>query len=402
MKNNNFLRFLINMLQIIMKMTVAVAVVNFILHGFMHYETFQAANTFYIAVVVLVCYFARVFIKNGKVVFAIHVLAAISPIFVVNGILEDKLLVFVPASVLAYYSMKKSNQKPFIQLDMSLLVVCYIVGNTLVSESAFVVPMYCTIIYLVSYMIWYNINNLDEFIAENGKVKSFNTEQFINMNSVLLSIFVVLCAATMFIMPRIHLQEGIWAVVRVILSGLLVIVRQFTKYLPKGGKELEESLESVITRDEEVGELPVGLGISEGNDILDMIMFVFAFVIAASMIVLLIKALKDIRYKQNRGVDVKEFIKPVFKPNFNFTKQDKENIVDDGPDNIKVRKMYRRLIKKNIKKKEKVSLNVPPSQLSAIVVNDVERSEKLTEIYEKARYSNNQVQAEDVEFVKKL
>lgn len=399
MKNNRVLNFLLTVLQIFMQMCVAVTITNLLLHGFMGYEKFQVFNTLYIGIVVLIYYMAKSYVSSGKLSFAIHFLAAFSVWFVLNGSAEDKMLVFVPAALLGFYSMKRTKQEPFVPLDMGILVGCYLVGFSIKSESGTVIPFYGSIIYMTAFFIWYNIRNLNRFVSENSRVKSFNTDQAVNVNSVMLAIFLVICAVVMFIMPRLHLQTVITGLLLGIWKVLLAGFHALNIEMPTGGYEQEMAMES---KPDHTGEqMAEFLGMSEGNVVLDIIAAVFAAVIFVCMMILVIKALKDLRYKKSPGNDVKEFIKPEFKKKDKITPKEKKTSLFHGSNDMVIRKVYKSIIRGKLKRNQSVKRNHTPREISCEVIGWTEETKDITILYEKARYSNETITKEETQKMQK-
>lgn len=399
MNNNRVLIFLLNMLQVFMQMCVAVCLTNLLLHGFMGFETFQVWNTLYIGVVIFVFYLAKTCVKNGKLSTAIHLLAVSSIFFMVKGSLEEQMMVVIPALIFFSYSMKRKNEQPFFPLDIGILFGCYVAGFTIKAESGTVIPFYCSMIYVIAFFIWYNIRNLNTFVSENGRVKSFNAEQAVNVNSVMLAIFMLVCTAVMFIMPRLHLQDIIKAVLLGIWRLALAGFHALNIPMPEGGYELEQAL--IEKEQEEGSDFGIGLEMTEGNDILDLIMVIFAAVIFVCMMVLVLKALKDLRYKKSQGNDVKEFVKPALRKEKNTPLKKKEKFFFHAPNDIAVRKLYKGLILNNAKKGQKVDKTDTPSEISKSVIGWSESTREITDIYEKARYSEEKIAKEEVEMLQK-
>lgn len=399
MTNNRILNFLLNVLQVFMQMCVAVCVVNIFLHGFMGYEKFQVLNTLYIGIVILIFYLSKTCVKHGKLSFMIHLAAVVSILFVVQGELEDKMLVMIPGMTFCYYSMKKKDESPFFPLDMGILAACYVMGSTIRAESGTVIPFYCTIIYIVAFLIWYNIRNLNLFVMENGAVKSFNAEQAVNVNSVMLAIYILLCAAVMFIMPVLHVQDAVSAVLRGMWNIFLAGFHALNIQMPEGGYELEHSMQNKTEESaEDFGHM---LEMSEGNDILDLIAVIFAAVIFACLMLLVIKSLKDLRYKKIQGTDVKEFVKPVLKREHSGIKTKKPFLLMNVSNDIAARKIYKNIIYKNLKKGNKVDQTNTPKEISEAVIGWNESSAEITDIYEKARYGIEKISNEEVETLRK-
>lgn len=399
MKDNRVLNFLLTVLQIFMQMCVAVTATNLLLHGFMGYETFQVFNTLYIGIVVLVYYLARSYVNKGKVSLAIHVLAAVSVWFVINGSAEDKMLVFVPAAVLGFYSMKRTTQEPFVPLDMGIILACYFAGFSVKSESATVIPFYAAVIYMAAFFVWYNIRNLNRFVSEHSRVKSFNTEQAVNVNSVLLAIFLLICGAVMFLMPRLHLQTVITGVFSGLWNVVLAAFHALNIQMPTGGYEKEQAMQNKPESTD--GEMPEFFEMPEGNVVLDIIAAVFAVVIVGCMMILVIKALRDIRYKKSPGNDVKEFIRPEFKKKEKTVRTEKKNSLLHPSNDMAVRGAYKSTIRGKLGKNQSIKQNCTPKEISSEVLGWTNETKDLTFLYEKARYSDEVITKDEVEKMQK-
>lgn len=396
MQDNRILNLILHILQVFMQMCVAVCVTNLILHGFMHYETFQVWNTLCIGPVVAVYYLAKSFVKHGKVATLLHVAAAGSVLYLVQGTTEDKVLVLLPAIGFMYYSLKRRTEKPFIQLDLGILVACYVAGTTMSAESGTVLPLYATFIYMAAYFIWYNIEHLNKMVLENGSVKSFNAEQAINVNSIMLTIFVIVSLAVMFILPNLQLQRLVYAVLLAMWRVALIGIQALHVYMPKGGYELEQSLEHRV---EHYDDAPMALEMTEGNDILDMIAVVFAGVIFVFMMVLVVRALRNLRYHKSQGNDVKEFVRPTLGKK-NSRSGEKRKLLDLRGSNDQVaRKLYKNIIKKNLNKGQQVKVQQAPYEISEHIMGLTESTKQVTDIYEKARYSNEEISKEEVKLL---
>lgn len=401
MKNNAFLNFILNFLQLFMQLCVAVVATNFILHGFMHYETFHAYNTFYIGIVVIVYYFTKCFINNGKLAFIIHLLAAISVLFVVNGAVEDKILVFLPAIILMSYSMKRKSEAPFILLDMGILVVSYVVGFSINSESATVIPFFATLIYIVAYMLWYNITNLNKMVSENGAVKSFNAEQSISVNSVMMAIFIVVCIIVMIISPYLRLEGIMWGFLNALWKLVILFFGMFKFDISDDSKKLAERLEEnknvALHSEPKIG---IEMEMTQGMIILNVIAGIFAAFICVFLIVMLVKAIRNFKYYKSTGNDVKEFIKPLARGDRVDGTRKIAGFTRANTNKDKVRLIYYKLIKSKNKKTKNILGLDTPVQMSQKYIGWDDNSKIITDTYEKARYSNYEIKSNDVDIIK--
>ncbi len=401
MKNNVFFNFILNFLQLFMQICVAVSAVNFILHGFMGYETFQTFNTLYIGVVVIAYYLVKTFIGNGRLALILHLAAAMSVLFVVEGALEDKVLVFVPAIVLMYYSLHRSKEAPVILLDVGILLACYLLGFTIGAESATTVPFYGTLIYIIAYMIWYNISNLNKLVSENASVKSFNAEQSISVNSVMMTVFILICVIVMAVIPYLRLEGIMWGFLNILWKLLLGLLSIFKIKLPQNSSDIETKIIEHTNASAAQGPLAgIDMEMSQGTVILNVAAGLFAAVILVFMLVILFKAVLSFKYYKSTGADVKEFIKPVLS-------KDAAEIVNrtgvfdtvKGNDR-KIRRIYYKLIKSRTKKNGKISRTASPQEISRDKLGWDENAQEITHIYEKARYSDEEIAAEEVAIMK--
>lgn len=397
MKSNRFLNLLLGTLQVFMQMCVAVTLTNMLLHGFMGYETFHVFNTLYISFPVLIYYLAKSFVKNGKIATAIHLAGLFSTLVIPKGPAEELAMIFVPGLIFMFYSLKRSNERPLLPFEIGILIGGYIFGGTIATESALVIPTYATVFYVVSYAIWYNIYHLNLFVIENGGTKSFNAEQAVNVNSVMLAIFVVACVAMMFLMPALHLHDFFNWILKGIIAGVAFVVRLWTDRIPQGDEIVELPPETPKGPVEPMEEMEIFMEMTHGSEILNWIAAIFALVIFIFMMILLVRALKDVRYRKSQGLDVKEFVKPEFgKKDKAHEKRAREPFFWNVPNDMLIRKMYQKSVKKNLKKGDTVDAHLAPTQITKTTLGWNEQTESMTLLYEKARYSLEEISKEDI------
>lgn len=378
-------------MELFMRLLVAVCVSNFVLHGFMAYEKFQAWNTLYIIVPVTGFFLARRFLyRHTKMMVTVHLLLLFSVVPMVHSSAEDAALVFVVTLLFMGVSLKQQSQAPLIPVDVGLILTGFILSDTLKSDSAAVIPAYSMVAYVICFFIYLNMKNINAFLAENAHAKSFKSDQALNVNTVMMAAFMLFCMLAMFIAPRLHIQDGVAVVGRAVLSVLVWLFRKID--MPTGGLELELEHNSKPSPADEGGGGMLMFGINEGSVILDTIAAVIGVVLALCMIVLLVKAIRRIRFEKISGTDVKEFIKPEFY-NIHTEKDVKKKFFDYGMNNNeRARRKYKKFVMKNKGRHTVIAVSAVPDNITRLAGgNDI-----MTQVYEKARYGNEMVTDEEL------
>lgn len=396
MQSNRILNLELHILQVFMQMCVAVTLTNLLLHGFMHYPTFHVFNTLYIGIPVFVYYVTGCVVKNGKLAMLIHLLALGTTFVIPKGPVEELVMIFVPALLFMVLSLKRSSNKPLFLFDIGVFIGCYLIGGSIEAESVLVIPIYGVVFYLVCFIIWFNIENLNHLIAENGSAKSFNTEQAINVNSVLLVIFVSICVIIMFLMPGSHLQELFYRIISIAIAGISVVVRFLfhRREQADGAIDLPVEEEGII----KIAKEPqIMMQMSEGSAVLNWIAGIFATVIFIFLMVMVIRAIKDIKYKRRQGMDVKEFVKPVSVKEKAKEHRSKAKFFRNHSNEQILRMLYQKRIRKNLSKPEQVERHLAPVAITTKVLGWNEHTKIMTQLYEKARYSCENVTKEDID-----
>lgn len=389
--SNRMMEVITIIIELVMRIIVAVCVSNFVVNGFMAYEEFQAVNTLYIIVPVTGFFLARRFLYNkGKIMTAFHLFFLLSVIPVVNTSLEDTTVVFLTTLVFMIASIKSKSQAPFVPADVGLILLAFILSSTLKYDSAAVIPAYGAVIYVICYFIYLNMKNVREFLNENAQIKSFRADQALNVNTVMMAVFMIVCIIAMFAAPRLHIQDMLAVIGRWAGTGIIWILKQID--VPTGGYELEFQNISKPKPADEAESVGLMLGTGEGSVILDTIVAVIGAVILLACIFLVVRAVRQIRFERISGNDVKEFIHPEF-TDIKVTKSRKKRVFDLSIDNNeRIRKKYKRYILKNKGKTAVISNSALPCDITRMAGG----SEEITWIYEKARYSNETVTDEEM------
>lgn len=377
-------------IELVMQLMVALCLSNFIINGFMKYDEIHIFETVFIVIPVAGFFISRrVFQEKKKLMIITHLIALATPLYFAGKSEELSFIMIICGILFMVSSLQKKSQEPFVPLELGMIVAGYILSGTLKTANAAIIPAYCSVIYIILYFIHTNLINVRKFLIDNASIQSFKADQAMNVNIVMMAMFIVSCIAIMFVAPHLGLQKIIRKIGLVLGYGLVWLFRKID--MPTGGyeKELESKLTADIEEEESSGMLMLGTG--EGSVILDTIAAVMAIALIVFLVVLAIRAIRQIRFEKVSGNDVKEFIKPQ-KYDISTEKKEHRKIFEIALDNNeKVRKKYKKYIKKN-KGKSKIENSYTPTQITRLAGGE----EDITKVYEKARYSNEIVSKEEL------
>ena len=114
-----------------------------------------------------------------------------------------------------------------------------------------------------------------------------------------------------------------------------------------------------------------------------------------------VKYLKQLNKTKRLGTDMVEYIKP---DNRKVSIQNNvyKDVTETGEENNKkaVRKYYKKRVKKGFGKEKPQKTYMPIELTKHSITNDEAQSKKITDIYEKARYSNEPITKEELDIIK--
>lgn len=391
---------IMTILELLMRLVTALSIAGVAVCGFSATSTLDGVeyimkpqyivwNIAYTAVIVTICFFARRYLNtHPKLMVVLHFAAVLSVLVFAKGSMENIAVVFVIAAIFMIVSLKRKTDYPIAPADVGIILASYILGGTVESAYAAVIPAYGIIVYIICYIIFTNLKNMAEFVSENEDVKSFKADQAWNVNIVMLAFFMIVCLIAMFIVPRLHIQQILAYGWYYIWGGIVWLLRKIDA--PTGGYELEFS-QNKPAIDDSMDSPGLYLGTEDGSLILNAIAVGVAVVLMVVMAVLIIIAVRKIRFSKVSGNDVREFIKPDFYDIITgkAAKPVKYEIV--GNNNEKVRKKYKRYIMKNKGKNTVIPESEVPHNITKLAGGD----EAFTKLYEKARYSNEKITDEE-------
>ncbi len=259
---------------------------------------------------------------------------------------------------------------------------------------------------------------LDRFIliSMNRKDNASALNRSFRMNSSFIFIF-ILCFILFILGINLILDNKNFNFIGTFLKYILSIFFGFFS-LFKGEDAIQE-LESVTTAIQETGnstttkpsnpeELPVDMSSNPIGDTIYNVLQVVVYVgIVIAILYVLYKFFKSYMYRNRETDDIIETVETNDRTDAKIT-SDKKVFKLFLDNREKVRKIYKNTITNRLKHNRRIKIrrSNTPIEIHSAIVKDTDCSPSdlkiLTDVYEKARYSNQDITTEDVEFIKSL
>lgn len=293
--------------------------------------------------------------------------------------------------------------------QLMMLAVLFIVYGLAAYQDRVLLETLCyyeCVVYIFCYVISNNLENTERFIKLNEDTANFPVRQVKGVNRTLLSFFSVLLLGVMILAPRLHPEVLLKKIGNVLRGILRWIFSHFDFSENIDYEALEKSVESTPNGGMFMMEEGTPSAIALFLDYL--LRIVVGVGLAALAVFAIGYGLYQI-YKRFYGISPKgseehaeKGVRTVTEsiPIFRRTRESEEESVGM---NKKIRKQYRKSVKKREGKMEKVSTALTPSEIEEVLPEGQEGwSQERIALYEKARYSKAECTREELERMKKL
>ncbi len=283
----------------------------------------------------------------------------------------------------------------------AIFIVLYIAGLVIPNQLLSTVNYYLAFAYAICLLIFTNFRNLDRYLDFNHDVQNIPTHQISRTNSWTLALITGLTVVAMIVLPLL----GIDSLIKLIGKGLLRVLQWIfggSKTRPPSELPPEE-----IPQEQDFS----GLDGFEGSgptwlttlmNIAAIVLFVLIGIAAVAALVMGIIHLVRKYYKPLReNADEQEFILPEDSKETVARKvQRTVPLWRDLSPNGTVRRIYRRAVEK--KRQPVDSKALTPAEIEDLVgLSEAEHRSVLHELYEKARYSENGCDRDDIRRLRK-
>ncbi len=299
-----------------------------------------------------------------------------------------------------FYRFKKTEKrdkypsKIFIIVFIVLFFVSEIKGSSMLLE----VSVLESIVFLVSGMFLDGACSNENFIEEHRHIQNFPEGQIRKSYFNLLSGFCGICFIVAFLLSLINIPVGFVAKqIRKVLVFIINIVFWDTGRT----RPMEESFSAgggggdftSIIETKELSRFSIIL-----DDILTVLGIIFTIALILSLVIwLMIIIVRGLKKSKVIGIDKIEMV--FSNDEYAKTRKTRKVYEEELSGNRKIRKIYKKYVLKVTKKN--VLKSDTPRKIEKNILLDNERKEKITSIYEKARYSKDGCSKEDAETLKR-
>lgn len=295
---------------------------------------------------------------------------------------EDIHVVFIAAPAFGYLVGYWRNVLPLMYIELTLCIL-----------------------FVVLKIIYNNMSHLNNVLSLNSKKNDFPAKQMKQVNTFITaaSAILILFGMLMFYNGRYGglfgvIGSSVTGVVRILVKGFLWLLGKSgpeSSNTPQMDDETQEDIEDAMQRELEYPDSPIMQALFEG--------MVFAIIIAMiiAIIYMIRTYVKTFNKTKKLGSDYIEYISP-----------DDENVrADKDVSKVKtkeprevrsVRKLYKKHILKGTGGKTPDETVLPSVLTTENITADSELSEKITAVYEKARYSREQITKEEKDIFNNL
>ena len=355
---------------------------------------------------ILLLYIVRGWCENRAVTIAAHVLAVLPVLIVLHDMMAFMSFVIIYI-VIVIYSIslilnKKNHTDEHMPIGMAAffvaaMIVGGITGRELIESRA----LYYGAIFIMLQVIYHNLNNMNDIIIMNHEVSNFPAKQMIGVNTFIISAVVLVCMGAMLIINNSYVYRMLGALKNVMIAALRFIIG----LIPDDTEEEPITFETEADRTQGGAAMPVEFESGVVQDILNGIAMIIGIVAVIAVVigiaVAVVRLLKKIHGGDGVSEDIKEFVSPDEKRVRVKRKERKSGCSADDAVNVRIRKIYRRMVLDKAKKNKKsVNACLTPMELSGQYITS--GAEDATAIYEKARYSGQKLTEMELDDMKEI
>lgn len=290
------------------------------------------------------------------------------------------------------------------------MVVFYILGSYKHNNTLMGIQLFLFIAFVICQFFYNQLSELYKVFSINEGKSEFPARRIMRINVIMMIVFAFFMVVGMLIFYSGKygnifqtISAGLMAVLKAILWVLLKLLGR--------GPESSTVYEEETTTAAEFGT-DKDLFVPQNNVAANALMEVAAIVAMIGVLIAVIYAI--VKYAKNFGKSLNDDIDEVEYLNKDSEKEQsgikavKEKEPKDK-NNIQYRKLYKKYASsKKYMTKNKLSGLKPDKEMMPdeitrkLITDDEEKSRRITKSYEKARYSDDEVSKEDIDFLKKL
>lgn len=261
------------------------------------------------------------------------------------------------------------------------------------------------VLFIAMQIFYSNFSQIRDMINTSRESVNLQFRQVVSVSVMITAVSVFVIMFFMMIFYNGPQGNGIQTIGYYVIKLILMIILGIMRMIPRSSAP-EEQVESTTESDSESVSY---LTFEKENDMAELInsILVMTFIAIVTvvfivMIVTIIRFVKNYKVKRVIGADTIEFIKPE-KHSFRKKRKklkDRDN-ESDKDINLRLRKAYVRRVRAGTGN-EKIPESAVPETITKIgITKDPDIAEKVTFLYEKARYSDKKSSKDELDYIRK-
>ena len=404
-KNTGIIRA-VNIIDVLMQFMIFDTALMLVLTGFFGRTDIGIGScTAAVGVPVVMLYIVRGWCKNRGLTIAAHA-AAIVYAAMSAGDSVVRMAYIVIVLVLTVYSISiilgnKGHTSEHVPVGVGAIFVgALIIGEATDRAAISEWALYFGAAFILLQVVYRNLSNLNGIMTMNHNTGNFPARQMVKVDIFIMTMVGVLCAGAIVLADNMYVYKLLGALKQLIVYVLRFLFGLFRDDEQKNTVVIEPT---EAQPDEGADFIPFQAESGVWQDVLNGIAVIVGVVVViaviAGILAAAVRLMKRMRGGSRAGGDVREFVAPADEKSFRIRKRALRGEYADSVD-MKARKIYKSMVRRSAAaKKEKVSCNMTPKELSNAYITGMQ--DEITDIYEKARYSNEKVLPDEIELLKK-
>lgn len=289
-----------------------------------------------------------------------------------------------------------------------IFFILWIIADQMAFGALATLLLVCACVFLLMCILGQYLNNLYAYVENNAQVANMPLGAILHSSHGVMAIFMVLALACILLFTNLGLGRFITALKDLLLSGL-----RFLLSLAPESEPADFAPTEIIEETQGSGQMPMMMDDGGTSPIMVAISNVIFTILQIALIIgaaaLIIYTIYQLyrrfgsfsfnkKDKAADGQDCNDVIEKIITPK----KQRRSIFSGNRMPEDKIRRIYYKKIQSN-HKKEPVPVSFTPTQLTQTLgSSDNEAGARLTQLYEKARYSPHETTSEDIAMAKSL
>ena len=285
---------------------------------------------------------------------------------------------------------------------VAIIIIGYIVGSIQNMEVLMMVEALLSIVFVLLALIHNNANYMYRIFQLNKDKADFPAGQlkYVNKYVNIISIVLIMLSMLAFYNGKYGnmfslVQSGAYQIIRLLISAFLFLLG-----LSGGDSEVKEPIKEnkdpqdyIDDTELEYTDSPILEAIAEA------VGFLLILAIFAGIIYILVHYIKNFNRTKKQGFDIVEFVKPKEEKEY-VKKAYTKNHYKESKSVKSVRKIYKMAILKGTKGDVPDCSSLPSKLTKYNITEDEIKAAAITQIYEKARYSEEKITEEETDLIK--